>query len=106
MAFIQRGKIETGYKTQTNGESIAGMGQTNHSAAGPNLSTTAHAKIPRAIPKRKSSRRNGTRNAPNVANDKQKTAPARISITTSPIELDTTLEVTRPVMYSDRDSGE
>jgi len=56
---IHCGSVETGYRTPTNGETSAGMGQINHSEAGPNLKTNAHPKIPTDIPNKKRIIRNG-----------------------------------------------
>jgi len=56
---IDCGSVEMGYNTPTNGERNAGIGQINHSDAGPSRSTIAHPKIPIAIPNKKRMRRNG-----------------------------------------------
>src|SRR5215471_6618743 len=81
------------------------MGQISHSDAGPNRSTRPHAKIPSAIPNRKSARRNGASRAPYTKKERPKTILANTSITSSPTELVAIAASTKPVMYSDIESG-
>src|SRR6185437_10176116 len=64
---------------------------TSHSDAGPRRRTSALARIPNAMPKPKSTSRNGTSSEPSERNDKPNTAVANTSITASPTMLVPTL---------------
>src|SRR5215813_13669474 len=84
----------------------AGMGQTNHSDAGPSRSTIVQATIPRAIPNRNRTKRNGTIIRPMEKKDRPKIVVAKTSIAISPTALVAMAVSTRPPRYSESDSGE
>ena len=84
----------------------AGMGQINHSAAGPNLNTIAQPNIPSAIPNRNNISMKGIMISPYDKNDRWKIPDASNSITTKPMILVSMLDETSPARYSDIDSGE
>src|SRR6478735_12536967 len=83
----------------------AGIGQTNHSDAGPNQSTIALATTPMAMPNTNRFRRNGNSNSPYEKNDRPKIPLASAIMTTSPMALVMTLDATRPATYSGIDNG-
>src|SRR6476646_449409 len=85
---------------------MAGSGQTNHSAEGPNRSTNEHPTIPRAMPNRNSTIRNGTRRPPYKINDNPNRVIASTSITNRPNALVMMLDETRPARYSLMEIGE
>jgi len=101
MNCIHPGSVDIGYSTPANGEISAGIGQMNHSDAGPKWSTKALPKIPSAIPKRKSVMRNGMAIMPYMKRDSLKKAVATKTITRTPIMLVTILERISPPTYSD-----
>src|SRR5215510_1296229 len=105
MYCIQSGSVVMGKKTPAKGETSAGTGQINHSDAGPNRSTIPAPKIPNAIPKRKSTSKNGINAIPYAKNDNPKIVLARNSITKSPTELVPMLDKTSPLTYSEIDNG-
>src|SRR5262245_5656161 len=76
------------------------MGQTNHSAAGPYRRTNEHPTIPRAIPKRNNTIRNGTSSPPYARKDSPNNPVANASMTTRLNALVMMLEDTSPARYS------
>src|SRR5262245_37737128 len=84
----------------------AGMGHTNHFDAGPSRSRIVQATISRAIPNRNRTKRNGAIMRPTAKKDRPKIIVAKMSIAMSPTALVAIAVSTRPLRYSESESGE